>query len=173
MKNVPMRFAGYTFRHNPSKLTIEDEANVVGVVSPCTPPDSTHLGRGLRIIRGEGELYGADCIMQYRGIRNLYLNGEKGLLSLPHMPPMTAYLRELRLIAEPREDELSFTFTFIETQGKTGSVDDEAFYTVAADGESLWDIAFAHGLDIDTLVMLNPQICCISELDEGEKVRLC
>lgn len=173
MKNAPMRFAGYTMRHNPAKLKIEDAARVVGILPPGADPDSLHLGRGLRAVRGEGELYGADCIAQYRELCSLYERGGKGLLSLPQMPPMTAYLKELRLTAEPQEDVLGFAFTFIEAQEDRSAVSGDAFYTVTQQGESLWDIAYAHDCGIDTLVRLNPQIEWIDELHPGEKVRLC
>lgn len=173
MKNVPMRFAGHIFRHNPSKLRIEDKANVVRLVPPFTPPDSRMLSRGLRVVSGEGELYGADCLEQYRGLLSLYERGERGILSLPKLPPMRAYLSSLSLLAENREDVLSFSFTFTEAMNESCAVTSDSIYTVAEDGESLWDIAYDHGTDIDMLVMLNPQIRDISDLDAGEKVRLC
>lgn len=173
MKNVSMRFGGYTFRHNPAKLRIDDEANIVRLISPCTPPDSIALGRKLRVITGEGELYGADCTEQYCGLHSLYEKGSKGLLSLPNMPPVYAYLRELRLIAEPSDDVLSFSFGFIEARGGAEAVTPEDCYTVRDDGESLWDIAYACGSSVDELVRLNPQIRYIGCLSAGEKVRIC
>ena len=173
MKNVPMRFGGYTFGHNPAKLRIEDAANIVSLVTPCMPADSLHLGFGLRVIRGEGELCGADCIRQFCGLYALYERGEKGLLLLPHMPPMTAYLRELRLIAEPTEDVVGISFTFIEARGEQSAPTPERVCTVAADGGNLWDIAYRYDKSIDSLVRLNPQIRDIAELNAGEKVRLC
>lgn len=173
MKNVPMRFAGYTFRHNPSKLRIEDTAQIMRILSPDKAPDSRRLNRGLRTVSGEGEMYGADCLGQYSGLLALYEQGERGLLSLPHIPPMTAYLKELHLAAEPQEDVLRFSFTFIETLGAQQEPDAEPFYTVTAQGESLWDIAYMNGRTIDELVRLNPQIRYIAELNAGEKVRLC
>ena len=173
MKNVPMRFDGYTFRHNPSKLTIEDAAAVAAILPPFDAPDSVRMGRRLRLVRGEGELYGADCLEQYRGLRALCEQGHRGLLSLPHLPPMTAYLRELSMSAEPREDILSFRFSFIEARGESSPVDSADVYIVAEQGESLWDIAYANGKGIDELAALNPQIRFIECLNIGEKVRLC
>ena len=173
MKNVPMRFAGCTFRHNPSKLRIEDAALMDAPQSPFAPPDSFRLGRKARIIRGEGELYGADCITQYRGLCALFERGERGLLSLPQLPPMTAYLSELRLEAEPREDVLSFAFAFVEALGATRGVSADSVIVTAQSGESLWDVAYAHGLSIDEAVRLNPQIEDIASLRAGEAVRLC
>ena len=173
MKNVPMRFCGYTFGHNPAKLKIDDTGSVASILPPFHEPDSVLLGRKPRVIRGEGELYGADCIGQYAQLYALYAQGRSGLLSLPHMTPMTAYLRELSLTADPREDILGFSFTFIEAKGDAAAIDAEPFYTVSAQGESLWDIAYAKGKDINTLVELNPQIRYIDALSAGEKVRLC
>ena len=173
MKNAPMRFGGFSFHHNPSKLKIEDVNNILRVESPCAEPDSIMLGSRLRRISGEGELYGADCIEQYRALCGIVKEGRKGLLSLPHMPPVYAYLTELRLIAEPDENVLGFAFSFIEAKGEAVSVTPESVYTVSVDGESLWDIAYAHGLGIDELVALNPQIRFIDSLDAGEEVRVC
>ena len=173
MKNVPMRYAGLPFLHNPSKLTIEDKANIMSLISPCAPPDSLRLGRGLRTVRGEGELYGADCLEQYRRLAALCEREEKGILSLPKLPPMTAYLKELRLTAEPHEDLVSFSFTFIEALGEQSAVTADSVYTVVSDGESLWDVAYLHGLSIDRAVELNPHIRYIASHSAGEKVRLC
>lgn len=173
MKNVPMRFDGFCFTHNPAKLKIEDTDNIVAILSPFDVPDSLRLGRRLRVIRGEGELYSADCIEQYNTLYTLYAQGHRGLLSLPHMAPMTAYLKELGLIAEPREDVLTFSFSFIEAKGDSTPVSACDHYTVTEQGESLWDIAYRFHKGIDTLVELNPQIRYIDALNAGERVKLC
>lgn len=173
MKNVPMRFGGFTFGHNPSKLKIDDDQNIAAVLPPFGEPDSVRLGRRPRVIRGEGELYGTDCIAQYNALCALYAQGRRALLCLPHMAPMTAYLRELILTAEPREDILGFAFTFIEARGEAETVSAEPYCTVSEQGASLWDIAYAADSDIDTLVRLNPQIRDIDALNAGERVRLC
>ena len=173
MKNVPMRFDGFSFGHNPSKLRIEDADNITAILPPFGAPDSVRLGRRLRVVRGEGELSGADCIAQYNRLHDLYEQGRRGLLSLPHMAPMTAYLKELTLSAEPKEDLLSFSFVFIEARPETGAVNERGFYTVTRQGESLWDIAYRFGKDIDALVAQNPQIRDIDGLNAGERVRLC
>lgn len=173
MKNEPMRFNGFTFRHNPSRLKIEDAQSVPVILPPFDAPDSIGLGRRPRIIRGEGELCGADCVEQYRALHALYRQGVRGLLTLARMAPMTAYLKELVLTAEPREDILAFSFCFIEARGEACAVSAQPYYTVEASGESLWNVAYRSGTDVDTLVRLNPQIADIADLDAGERVRLC
>lgn len=173
MKNAKMRFCGYTFEHNPSKLKIADSARLRAILPPGSLPDSVVPGRGLRIVKGEGELAGADCLVRYERLRALYERGEKGILALPGVKAMTAYLSELSVTAEPLEDVIGYRFTFTEARGEGSAVSGADVYTVSEDGESLWDIAYANGIGIDELVRLNPQIPFIGSLDENEKVRLC
>ncbi len=173
MKNVAMRFCGYDFHHNPATLKIESEGNIRELTSPCCEPKADHLGYRLRHISGEGELYGADCIAQFRELMRLHENGTSGLLTLPHMPPIEAYLKELQMLAQPKEDVLTYRFEFVE-QSRC-DVPKEAFeyYETIVPGESLWDIGYRYHVAIDTLVGLNPQIEYIDSLKEGERVRLC
>ena len=171
MKNAPMRFGGLSLSHNPSKLIISDEANIMELGYSGAQPDSRLTGRGLCTVSGEGELYGSDCMEQYEALRQLYLQGKSSVLSIPHRPPMRAYLSKLRMTAEPVDDVLGYSFVFVETKGSPVKAQSE--YTVTEENESLWDIAYEFGADIDTLVALNPQIPLIGHLSRGEKVRLC
>ena len=172
MKNAPMRFNGLGLSHNPSKLRISDSANIMELISPGALPDSRYLGRGLRVISGEGELYGGDCLEQYGRLNDMYMRGESGVLSFPHLPVMYAYLKELSMTAEPIEDVLGYSFVFVETRGPA-SADTSAEYITLEEEGSLWDIAYEHGADIDTLAALNPHIPFIAHIGAGEKVRLC
>lgn len=173
MKNAKMRFCGYAFEHNPAKLTIAAAARIRAILPPGSLPDSLCLGRGLRIVKGEGELAGADCLSRYERLRALCESGKKGILALPGVKAMTAVLSELHLIAEPLEDVIGYSFTFTEARGEGSAVSGADVYVVQEDGESLWDIAYTYGIGIDELVRLNPQIALIGNLDENERVRLC
>lgn len=173
MKNVPMRFSGFTFHHNPGKLKITNTANIADLVSPCCTPDSVHLGRKLRKVSGEGELYGADCLEEYTRLERLYNSGEKGILCLPHMPSMYAYLEELCMSAEPVEDVLTYRFVFTEAMSPRSSATQARYHVTTVSGESLWDISCSSGVDIGSLIHLNPQIRYIDDLAENERVRLC
>ncbi len=171
MKFAPMRFCGLSLHHNPHTLKIESRGNLRELVSPCCTPDSESLGRRLRVITGEGELYGEDCREQYRGLEELLMEQKRGKLLLPHRQPMYAYLRELSLTAEPMENILRYRFVFLEAQNpmSDGNVD----YYIADEGDSLWDIGYRFGIAVATLVALNPQIPYIDNLKEKERVRLC
>ena len=173
MKNAKMRFCGYAFEHNPSTLRIADTARLRSLLTPGAAPDSVTMGRGLRIVKGEGELAGSDCLIRYERLRALCESGEKGILALPGIKAMTAYLSELSLIAEPIEDVIGYRFTFTEAKGDSAALSGADSYLVRRDGESLWDIAYTYGIGIDELVRLNPQIPFIGSLCENERVRLC
>lgn len=173
MKNVPMRFCGYTFHHNPATLKIEGAGNIRELTSPCCEPKSAHLGSRLRRVTGEGELYGADCIAQFERLQKLLDDEKEGLLSLPKMPAMHAYLKELKMTAQPKEDVLGYRFLFIEAQPAAKDNTPREYYDTLVVGESLWDISYITGVPIETLVELNPQIRYIDSLEEGERVRLC
>ena len=172
MRNAPMRFGGMSLSHNPSKLTVTDAAGVMRLSSPGSSPDSRYIARRPRIIKGEGELYGGDCLSQYEALHEMYMLGQRGVLALPGMAPMYAYLSELGMTAEPTDDVLGYTFTFTETGGEATAVSPETSVT-AGSGDSLWDVAYRYGIDIETLVALNPHIPHIGRLTAGAEVRLC
>lgn len=173
MKNVSMRFCGYTFHHNPATLKIESTGNVRELISPTCEPQSAHLGRKPNRIIGEGELYGADCIARFEALQKLFYAGRKGLLSLPKMPAMYAYLKALTMTAEPKEDVLGYRFEFIEAIPPAKSAERRDVYETIVVGESLWDISYRFDVPIVTLIRLNPHIKYIDALDKGERVRLC
>ena len=172
MKNAPMRFCGISLHHNPAKLTVRNTANIRSLSAPHTSPDAEHLGLGLWIVKGEGELYGADCMEQYQRLSELYQQEKRGLLSLPGLPVMTAYLSELALGADATENVITYHFSFVQAQGGGCAVSPAQWYT-AAEGDSMWDIAVLHEMSIDALVRMNPGICRLDNLSAGERVRVC
>ncbi len=173
MKNAPMRFDNMSLHHNPRLLRIENENRLSILSSPCAAPDSRLLNRKPMVVSAEGELYGADCIEQYRSLEKRHFSQKRAKLVLPHMTPIYAYLKELRLLAEPVENVLTYRFVFVEAQSPRTKAPSAAYYVTEAAGESLWDISVRCQTGIDELVRLNPQIADIDELKAGERVRVC
>ena len=173
MTKAAMRFRGHTLRHNPHKLIIGSSSNIEELISPCTRPDSRFLGRGLVTVSGEGELYGEDMLEQYSQLRALQESGAAGLLTLPDMPPLYAYLKKLSILAEPVDGVITYSFVFVEAKDRISENTDERYYTVTSTTESLWDISYSCGVGVDELVRLNPQIKYIDKVGKGERVRLC
>ena len=172
MINAPMRFDGMSLHHNPHKLHIENEHRIRSLCTPSADADSLYLNRQPCVISGEGELYGADCLAQYQALFRRYQSKKRSKLALPHLSPLYAYLRELRLIAEPEEDVLTYRFVFVEAQSPRLHVPSAEYY-ISEEGETLWNIGYQNGVAIDVLVRLNPQIPHIDALKAGERVRLC
>lgn len=173
MKLAPMRFCGMSMRHNPEKLSISGKSRVQEYLSPWCEADSDYLGRELYRISGEGVLFGADCIEQYQRLEACRLNRTPSKLVLPKMQPLYAFLAELSLSAEPKDDILRYRFVFIESKSPYGSMPQERFYVTVSQGESLWNIAYLFDQPIETLTALNPQIPLIDDINEGERVRIC
>ena len=173
MKNAPMRFDGLSLHHNPHKLVIENESRLRELPTMKRTLSTDQLYRKPCVISGEGELYGTGCLDQYLVLERLYRTQKRGKLALPHMKPVYAYLKELRLLSEPHENILRYRFVFVETQSPRLRVPEASYYYTVSQGESLWDISYRFGVGIDDLVRLNPQIPHIDSLDETERVRLC
>lgn len=173
MKNAPMRFGGHSLHHNPYKLVVESDSHIRTLRMPYSEPDCESLGRKPRVISGEGELYGADCLAQYRELERLQREQYRGKLVLPHIKPFYAYLKEVALIAEPVENVVKYRFVFTEAQSPRRETRGLIDYVTKSEGETLWDIGTRYGVTVDRLVELNPQIADIDGLREGERVRLC
>lgn len=173
MKLAPMRFGGVSMRHNPAKLSISGKNRIHESLSPCCEADSRVIGRELRRIAGEGVLCGEDCIEQYRLLEEMQINRTPAKLVPAKMQPLYAYLKELVLTAEPKDNILHYRFLFIETQSPRMSVQSGARYLKASQGDSLWDISYLCGTPIEQLTALNPQIPFIDDIGEGERVRIC
>ena len=170
MKLIPMRFKGVTWRHNPRELTFESEKQINELHAPyagCTVQDT---GRRGMCVKGEGELFGADCLEQFRALLALFREGGSGVLTIAGMPSVYAEFESLKLVGKPRPDVLTYSFAFRELMEER---DDKRREIIAAENENLWDISYRFGIGIDTLVRLNPQVKRPDILTEGEVVRLC
>ena len=71
MNLVPMRFKGVEWHHNPREITFSCENGVYEHKAPFGKAYIQNTGRRNMVIRGEGELYGADCDAQFLDDRNL------------------------------------------------------------------------------------------------------
>lgn len=170
MKPIPMRFKGVTWRHNPRELTFESEKQINELHAPyagCTVQDT---GRRGMCVKGEGELFGADCLEQFRALLALFREGGSGVLSIENVKPFHAVFESLTLIGKPKPDVLTYRFLFREVMSEADNVPHT--YT-PGENENLWDVSYRFGIGIDALMALNPQVKRPDILTEGEVVRLC
>lgn len=171
MKLIPMRFMGYEWRHNPREISFECEKNVSENVIPYRSAAIQETGRNNMLIKGTGELYGIDCLEQFAALYRLFKKGGAGVLAIENIEPVFAVFESIKLIGTPKEDVLTYSFVFREVMEKKESGLPSVY--IAENGENLWDISYAFGIDIDRLVRLNPQIKRPDTALDGEEVRLC
>lgn len=166
-----MRFDGFQWKYNPLTVTVTHKRRT----SQQNMQGGSFLRKGgcdLRVIKGKGELAGADCSVQFKTLCDLFEKGRKGLLTLPFMKPFYAYFTDLSLTGEATPELITYTFEFVEAES-AGFSGAKREYVCAKEEETLFDIAYREGVSVESLVALNPQIKRPDELQEGEEVRLC
>lgn len=172
MKLSPMRFMGYTWHHNPKSLQIKCGKTVVTLSIPYGTDVLQNFGEKLLTVSGTGELYGEDCLEQYETLRKLYEKGGEGVLCLPSLAPMYACFDELSILLNNTPNVLTYSFSFTQIK-KSNTLNNQSEKVSVSSGQTLWDISYENGVDIATLVALNPDIMFINDLSECEAVRIC
>ena len=171
MKLVPMRFKGVQWHHNPREIVFECEKHINELHAPFGRSYVQDAGRRNRLIKGEGELYGADCREQFARLYELFQSGGSGVLAIPGLCAVHAVFEELRLTGYARPDVLTYRFVFREMMEMTEE-QTQTSYTPAQD-ETLWDVSCRFGIVIDRLVALNPWPRRPDEPLGGREVALC
>lgn len=171
MKLIPMRFMGYEWHHNPREISFECAKTVAERLVPYDESQIQQTGRKNMVINGTGELYGEDCVEQFKALLELFKKGGTGVLAIENFEPVFAVFESVKILGTPRENVLTYGFAFREVMEEKES-GKSSFHT-ACDGENLWDISYKYGVVIDELVRLNPQIKRPDVVPEGEVIRLC
>ncbi len=167
-----IRFKGNEWAHNPETLKVYYEDNFSEEKLFSGTSGLYKLSSKCRAVNGTGILTGNDCLEQFNALLKLQRERESGILSLPGMKPFYAYFKSLALLCEPCADAVSYSFAFIEDSLKNSIRADKYYHTVCND-ENLWDIGYRYGVDVHTLVQLNPEIKRTDELEIGSQVRIC
>jgi len=168
-----IRYKGYSWVHNPKTLKITKEQLLRENQVPFGNTDIQDLGGKSRVIKGTGQLCGEDCLVQFQRLLELQSGEGSGILSLPDTKPFYAFFKSIELACDPTPDVVTYNFEFIEDTSKSNTSRDASYYTVKNNYENLWDISYKYGVEMNTLVLLNPHIKRIDELMKGDKVRIC
>ena len=172
MKLAPMRFDGYTWHHNPKSLTVKSKKKSVELKLPYYDDVLQTFGESLVTLTGTGELYGSDCLEQFLRLNDVYKKGTEGILCLPGLSPFFACFDSLELVASDIPDVLTYSFVFVMTKPLKSSGLTQKSVDVTAD-DTLWDISFRHKVPMQKLLLLNPQIMFVNDMQGIERVRLC
>lgn len=170
MNLIGMRFRDYTWRNNPTALTVSAGRNVRETALPYAGSRMEDLGESKRRIAGEGYFTGEDCWDQWNTLREVFSRGGPGSLQLPGQEPFPAVMDSLKLIGAAGKNLVKYAFTF--TEYGAGERYDGAGTHVAEAGESLWDYAYRYNRSVEELREANPDIRDIARLRAGEEVRV-
>lgn len=192
MNLAPMRYKDYVWPHNPRVYEIDYKHLVKSHKLAEGSYSLQSLGLENRVLRGEGEFYGANAYDEFRELASVFYDETAGTLVHPIWQTSTAYFVELTLLQEPTEDYVSYAFEFwecsdvystdlekvssastatTETSGETSNVDTEEWYTVVA-GDTMWAIAVKYSIELSDLIALNPQIKNVNLIYSGDEIRV-
>ena len=147
MNTALMRFQDYTWKHNPKTIQVACRREIKEWKLPGQGNLLQDLGPGKRIVTGEGELFGEDCLLQFRTLAALCEQGGTGLLILPDSTGFEASLVSLTMAGQAGPDIVGYRFEFWEQVGEGIPVLREGKdYHIVQEGETLWDISKLYGI---------------------------
>lgn len=163
-----MRFNGYAFPYNPRKIEVGHAKNIKVVDMPFSAPVLQDLGLRPRVIKGEGELFGGDCFLQFEQLQAEFVRGGAGQLVCPLCEPMYAYFSALGVVGEPGPLALHYAFEFVEQPQRDAALKNE----VVTRGQSLWELSARYSVPVDVLLALNPHVTSAEFILNGQVVAL-
>ena len=173
-----MRFKDFTWPHNPRTFRVLWRRRVCVLDAPGGRYHVQDLGRTCRILRGEGEFCGPDAYADFERLQWAFLSDGPGTLVHPLWHSQSVYFTRLELTQEPRQDYVAYAFEFTETRGYDSDEQRKSVaalpgerYTLSA-GDTAWSVGERFGLDMQTLLALNPGLSNPNELGPGQEVRV-
>lgn len=166
-----MSYKDFVFPVVPYAIRISEKRNISNRIVPYGGSVVEDLGKTARVISGEGEFYGENCIGDFIRLKSVMAKGGGGMLYIPSQSPVYAVFESLELICSDSEDVVRYSFRFTESFEKSDCIE----RCIRGDGKScLWDISYRYGIDIDSLVLMNPHIRRPdTEIKCSERINLC
>lgn len=112
MKN--MSYKTFTFPHNPETITVTTQTRIATAHCPEYGAIHQNLGLGRRCIRAEGRLFGENARSEFAALEQLMWQATAGLLYIPDLGTVVAFLTDLALTEEGDGSVLRYRAEFIE-----------------------------------------------------------
>ena len=171
---LSMRFKSFTWPNNPYSCTLSTRRETVRHKFPGGGYYLEDLGKGLRVLSGNGEFYGAEAYKTMENLLKVFEEGGKGRLIHPCLQLKQAIFTELELLQEPRADYVLYRFTFWEDDTDDLSLTEQINGGTGSHGvqggETLWEIAAMYGTTAEELLAANGWISNPNALEVGRMV---
>lgn len=174
MISSQMKYKDFIFDYNPSQISIDSKKNLVEIKLPFLGSVIQDFGREKRVVSGSGEFFGSDCINKFNEFSKLCEDNESGYLLIPGLEPFLAFLKNVKMKADPTPNLIAYSFEFWEDTAieNVELKNLSPTYHIVVDGETLWDIANKYNTTVYELVSLNPHIKRPNMLTVGQKVMI-
>lgn len=116
-----MQYKIFTWKENPETFRIQAVRVPEYTINELGKYDYTGLGPMCRIISGSGVFRGKYAYEDFNTLQVLMANGVPGDLIHPIWGTISAYLTELEMSSESRENYVEYSFTFREAD-ETGVI---------------------------------------------------
>lgn len=167
-----MRFNGVSIHHNPHTIIVSDKTDFSEQHLLTGKSLVFNGGVNALTVSGEGVFYGEDAFEQYLNLREIYKKNQSGLLSIGGINPFFAYIKKLEMKSVPIDDYIEYTFEFIETESKWKENKTSKNFTIAKEGEDLWDISYRENISVDLLLSNNKNIKNTCDVKTGDRINL-
>ena len=168
---APMRYKDYVWPHNPRIYEIDYYRDIAINKVPFGRYTLTNMGRGYRVLKGEGEFAGEGAYDEFKKLATVFYEETPGMLIHPVWQSSNAYFASLSLKQEPYEDYVSYTFEFweqcddynttaekIEDPNAGAGAGTGKKQHIVVSGDTMWAIARDNGISLSDLIALNPHI---------------
>lgn len=172
MKLASMRFCGYSWHHNPKDMSLVCDKKVISLEMPYSSDVLQIFGNKPVVVEIVGQLYGEDCLSQYKELRKVCMGCNDGVLCIPKITPFYASCSGLSVVADDTPDVLTYKARFVQSRPQKNDVMLNTYVSTQG-ADSLWDIAYKYRVDIARLVELNRELMFINDLSGTKEVKVC
>ena len=170
MELINIRFGDFCFDINPSEVKVEYETADGEDLYIGNGAELINGGMHLKKVKGKGVFFGENAEENYEELESLFMASKVRMLILPSTKPFNALFTFLKQTYPEGSEHIGYEFVFTE-QRVTNGENPKMIY--AQEDESLWDISYRFGIDMDELLKLNLHVENINFLKENEVVYLC
>ncbi len=170
MDSIQMRYKGCTLDINPEKISMHLSKRINRTVVPFVKTRTQEICRNPCIISGSGILAGEDVQQQAYALLSCYRSKGADYLFSPLLPPLKMHFTALQFYADADSNRIRYSFEFTEEPSDKRLTRSNR-YTLAREGENLFDVANRTGYPVEYLAEQN-HFRNLFALNEGDKVWL-